>query len=163
MVLNPGSSSEVRLRHSSNEADEQSRATGGGAGGAKAGDQGERGTAKHTPDTGPGTCDPGAGPRTASRKAEEEGTVHRAPPPYQCRYAPDGVLRAKAQSRPRRGWYDVAGLRGGSRTQDRGSAWTGPPRSLSAATIPPGLHRQGGWKTTAASDRRARGQDRPGR
>ena len=49
------------------------------------------------------------------------------------------------------------------RTQDRGSAWTGPPRSLSAATIPPGLHRQGGWKTTAVSDRRARGQDRPGR
>ena len=37
--------------------------------------------------------------RLAAR-AEEEGTVHRAPPPYQCRYAPDGVLRAKAQSRP---------------------------------------------------------------
>jgi hypothetical protein len=51
--------------------------------------------------------------------------------------------------------YDVAGLRGGPRTQDRGSAWTGPPRSLSALTIPPGLHRQGGWKTTAVSDRRA--------
>jgi 1,6-anhydro-N-acetylmuramate kinase len=33
------------------EADEQGRATGGGAGGAKAGDQGERGAAKHTPDT----------------------------------------------------------------------------------------------------------------
>src|SRR5713101_4564587 len=45
----------------------------------------------------------------------------------------------------------------------RGSAWTGPPRSLSAATIPPGLHRQGGWKTTAVSDRRPSGQDRPGR
>src|SRR5205085_9203989 len=56
----------VQPRASSNEADEQSRATGGGAGGAKAGDQGERGTAKHTPDTGPGTCDPGARPRTAS-------------------------------------------------------------------------------------------------
>src|SRR5580700_7937086 len=31
------------------------------------------------------------------------------------------------------------------------------------ATIPPGLHRQGGLKTTAVSDRRPRGQDRPGR
>ena len=29
-----------------------------------------------------------------SRKAKEEGTVHRAPPPPQCRHAPDGVLRA---------------------------------------------------------------------
>src|ERR1700680_877744 len=63
----------------------------------------------------------------------------------------------KRKAAPRRGWYDVARLRGGPRTQDRGSAWTGPPRSLSAATIPPGLHRQGGWKTTAVSDRRARG------
>src|SRR6266566_5598578 len=76
---------EVRLRHSSDEADEQSRATGGGAGGAKAGDQGERGSAKHAPGAEPGSRDPGAGPRTASSKAEEEGTVHRAPPPYQCR------------------------------------------------------------------------------
>ena len=33
---------EVRLRHSSDEAGEQSRATGRGAGGAKGGDQGER-------------------------------------------------------------------------------------------------------------------------
>src|SRR5205823_2232207 len=66
--------------------------------------------------------------RLAAR--QEEGTVHRAPPSYQCRYAPDCVLRAKAQSRPRRGWYDVGGLRSGPRTQDRGSAWTGPPRSL---------------------------------
>ena len=66
----------------------------GGAGGAKAGDQGERGSAKHAPDTEPGARDPGAGPRTGSRKAKEEGTVHRAPPPHQCRHAPDGVLRA---------------------------------------------------------------------
>ena len=82
------------LRQSSGEADEQCRATGGGAGRAKAGDQGERGSAKHAPDAEPGARDPGAGPRTRSRKAEEEGTVHRAPPPHQCRYAPDGVLRA---------------------------------------------------------------------
>ena len=59
------------LRQSSREADEQSRATGCGAGGAKAGDQGERGSAKHAPDTEPGARDPGAGPRTESRKAKE--------------------------------------------------------------------------------------------
>ena len=64
---------EVRPRRSSDEADEQSRATGGGAGGAKGGDQGERGPAKHAPGAGPGKRVTGAGPRTASRKAKEEG------------------------------------------------------------------------------------------
>jgi hypothetical protein len=44
--------------HSSDEADEQSRATGGGPGGAKGGDQEERGPAKHAP---------GAGPRSVSQ------------------------------------------------------------------------------------------------
>ena len=42
-----------QLRHSSCEADEQSRATGRGAGGAKGGGRGECGTAKHAPGTGP--------------------------------------------------------------------------------------------------------------
>ena len=93
----------------------EDRATGGGAGGAKGGGRGERGPAKHAPDAEPGARDPGAGPRTASRKAKEEGTVHRAPPPRQCRHAPAGVLRAQAQGGPRRGRHDVAGLRGGPR------------------------------------------------
>ena len=84
------------LRHSSCEADEQSRATGGGVGGAKGGGQGERGPAKHAPGTEPGKRDTGAGPRTRSRKAKEEGTVHRASPPYQHRPAPAGVSRAQA-------------------------------------------------------------------
>ena len=57
--------------------------TGGGAGGAKGGGQGERGPAKHAPDAEPGKRVPGAGARTASRKAKEEGAVHRAPPPPQ--------------------------------------------------------------------------------
>ena len=61
------------LRQSSREAAEQSRATGCGAGGAKAGDQGERGSAKHAPDTEPGARDPGAGPRTASRRQRKKG------------------------------------------------------------------------------------------
>lgn len=65
---------------SSYEADEQNRAAGSGVGGAKAGDQGERGTAKHAPGTGPGSRDTSAGPRTERRKAEEERTVHRASP-----------------------------------------------------------------------------------
>ena len=78
---------EVRLRHSSCEAGEQSRATGCGAGGAKGGDQGECGPAKHAPDTGPGKRVTGAGPHTASSKAEEEGEVHRAAAPHQRRTA----------------------------------------------------------------------------
>ena len=40
------------------------------------GNQGERGSAKHAPDSEPGSRDPGAGPRTESRKAKEEGAVH---------------------------------------------------------------------------------------
>ena len=117
---------EVRPRHSSDEADEQSRATGSGAGGAKGGGQGERGPAKHAPGAGPGKCVTGAGPRTASCKATEEGEVHCAVPPYRHPDAPDGVLRAQAGSGARRGRADMAGLRGRPRPQDRGSARTGP-------------------------------------
>ena len=85
---------EVRLRHSSWEADEQSRATGCGAGGAKGGGQGECGPAKHVPGTEPGKRVTGAGTHTTSRKAKEEGAVHLAPPPHQRRTTPAGVLRA---------------------------------------------------------------------
>src|SRR3979490_2599796 len=42
---------------------------GGGGDGAKGGDQGKRGSAKHAPDADPGSRDPGAGPCTASRSA----------------------------------------------------------------------------------------------
>src|ERR1700687_2770612 len=45
---------EVSLRRNSCEADEQGRATGRGAGGAKGGDQGKCGPAKRAPGTGPG-------------------------------------------------------------------------------------------------------------
>ena len=57
-------------------------ATGGGVGGAKAGDQGKRGPTKHAPDAEPGSCDPGVGPRTKSCKAKQEGAVHFAPPSH---------------------------------------------------------------------------------
>jgi len=74
-----------RPRHSSWEADERSGAIRVGAGGAKGGGRGKRGPAKHAPDAGPGKCDRGAGARTASSKAKEEGAVHRAASPRQPR------------------------------------------------------------------------------
>src|SRR5712672_411925 len=55
------------LRPDSCEVAEQNRFSGGGGDGAKGGDQGKRGSAKHAPDADPGSRDPGAGPRTASR------------------------------------------------------------------------------------------------
>src|SRR5271166_4181411 len=57
------------------EADEQSRATGCGAGGAKAGDQGERGSEKHAPDTEPGARDPAE--RWRRREAQGDMIVVR--------------------------------------------------------------------------------------
>jgi hypothetical protein len=70
-VANDARSWEVRFRHSSCEADEQSRATGRGAGGAKGGGRGECATAKHLPGTAPGKRVTGAGAHTASREASE--------------------------------------------------------------------------------------------
>src|SRR5262245_32344841 len=87
---------EVRLRHISWEADEQSGATRCGVGGAKGGGQGEYGSAKHVPGTGPGT-------HTGSGKAQEEGEVHRALPPYHRPAAPGGVLRTQGECRSRSG------------------------------------------------------------
>src|SRR3954463_3627474 len=83
-------------RRSSWEADEQSGASRGGAGGAKDGDQGERGSAKHAPGAGPGKRVTGAGTRTTSRTATEEGEVHRASAPYRPGHAENGVLRDQA-------------------------------------------------------------------
>src|SRR5882762_9105602 len=56
-------------------------ASGSGVGGAKGRDQGERGPAKHAPDTEPDqrvTC---AGPRTAGRARAAERAAHGALPP----------------------------------------------------------------------------------
>ena len=60
-------------RHSSDEAGEQSGLGRGGVGGAKGGGRGERETAKHAPDTDPGTRDTRAGSRTASSEVAKEG------------------------------------------------------------------------------------------
>ena len=47
----------------------------------------------------------------ASSEVAKEGAVNRAPPPCQCRYTPDRVLRAQAQGGPWRGRNDMAGIR----------------------------------------------------
>src|SRR5438552_16613156 len=86
---------EVRLRHSSWEADEQCGAIRCGAGGAKGGGQGKCGPAKHAPGAEPGKRVTGAGAHTANSKAKEEGEVHRTPPPYQHRPPRRGVLRTQ--------------------------------------------------------------------
>src|ERR1019366_7350012 len=57
---------EVRPAHSSDEAGEQTRATGSGVGGAKAWGRRERGRATHVRDTEPGKRVTGARPCTAS-------------------------------------------------------------------------------------------------
>src|ERR1035441_445706 len=68
----------VRLRHSSCEANEQSRATGRGVGGAKGGGRGECEPAKHAPGTVPGARVTGAGAHTARRENIAK-----------CRYIPE--------------------------------------------------------------------------
>src|SRR5438552_639644 len=152
---------EVGPRHSSDEADEQSGTAscgaicGGaersGAGGAKGGDQGECGPAKHAPDAEPGKRVTGAGTHTQSGNGKEEGEVHHALPPHRHRSLGGGVLRTCAERSPRRGSDDVEGLRGRHRAQSRGFARPGPPRSVSGTAEPAGLHSQAGW--TAASAR----------
>src|SRR6516162_5494540 len=72
-VADDARSREVRPRHSSWEADEQSDYGRGGAGGAKGGGQGECEPAKHAPDTVPGTCVTGAGAHTASPPSHTQG------------------------------------------------------------------------------------------
>ena len=74
-----------------------------GAGGAKGGDQGECGPAKHVPDAELDKRVTGAGTHTESRKGKEEGEVHRALPPHQHRALGGGVLRTSRRTL-RRGW-----------------------------------------------------------
>ena len=75
------------------EADERSRATGRGAGGAKGGGRGECEPAKRVPDTAPGRRVTSAGAHTASRAAS----------PSHPRWEPDaliGPVRFCAGGRP---------------------------------------------------------------
>ena len=86
--------------------------------------------------------------RQAARQRKKE-TVHRAPPPCQRRPAPEGVLRAQAGRRPRRGRADVAGLRGRPRAQARGPARTGPSGSVPGAAVPATVHPEAGRSAAA--------------
>src|SRR5262245_9557709 len=81
-VADDARSREVRLCHSSWEADEQSGPDRCGAGGAKGGGQGEREPAKHGPGTEPGTRVTSAGARTASRKTSVFAVIHPRWEPY---------------------------------------------------------------------------------
>src|SRR5262249_31550817 len=99
---------EVGPSRSSFEAGEQGGAIRRGAGGAKGRDRGECKPATHGPDAAPGNRVTGAGAHTSSRKAKEEGTVHRALPPYQHRTAAGRILRPQAGGGPRRGRADMA-------------------------------------------------------
>src|SRR3979490_2317919 len=82
-----------------------------GAGGAKGGDQGECGPAKHAPGAEPGKRVTSAGTHTESRKGKEKGEVHRAPTPHQHRLARTGVPRTQRRRRTGRRWRDVEGIR----------------------------------------------------
>ena len=89
--------------HSSDEADEQSRATGGGVGGAKAGDQGKRGPTKHAPDTEPGSRDPGAGRRTD--KPQGKGRRNSSPRSSTTSMSTcSGQRSMRSSAKPRRAW-----------------------------------------------------------
>jgi len=117
---------EVRPRHSSREVDERSGAIRFGADGAKGGDRGKGGPAKRVPDTGPGRRVTSAGAPTASRKAQQEGEIHRAHAPRHHRTAGNSVPR---HSQVRRGGCrrsDVAGLRSRPRAQAREPARESP-------------------------------------
>src|SRR5215831_2337823 len=96
------------------EAGEQSGAPCRGAisSGAKGGDQGKCGPAKHVPGAEPDKRVTGAGTHTESCEGKEEGAVHRALPPHQHRPARRGVLRTQGGRSAGRGSTDVDGLRG---------------------------------------------------
>ncbi len=68
------------------------------------------GPAKHAPGAGPGKRVTGAGTRTTSRKATEEGEVYRAPAPNRPGDAENGVLRDQARRCARRRRHDMGGL-----------------------------------------------------
>src|SRR5258706_7954306 len=89
---------EVRLRHSSWEADEQSGLDRRGAGGAKGRGQGECEPAKHAPDAEPGKCVTGAGAHTASRNEKRFAVTHPRWEPY-ARIGPVRFCAAGAQER----------------------------------------------------------------
>jgi len=135
---------EVRLRHTSDEACEQGRTTGGGAGGAKGGDQGEHEPTAHATDSEPSKRVTGAGACTARCKAAEEGEVHRVAAPCDRRFTAGCVPGAQAPCRTRGGRRDMAGLRGGSGEKSPRSECSGPSRHVPGTARPATVHTETG-------------------
>src|ERR1700747_1702162 len=82
-----------------------------GAGGAKGGDQGECGPAKHVPDAESGERVTAAGTHTEASKGKQKGEGHSALLPHQHRTARRGVLSTQGGRRAGRGSAEVGGLR----------------------------------------------------
>src|SRR6266496_3702467 len=126
------------------EPAEQGRASGGGGGGGKRPGQGERGQ-RTTPRT---QSRPErakrAGSRAPSRKAGQEGAVHRAPAPCRRRPPAGGLLGVEPEGRDWGGRGDVAGLRAGSRSESSRSARPRPAGRLPGETVAEGVHPEGG-------------------
>ena len=135
--------------------------SGGGAGGAKGRDQGERGPAKHAPGAGPGKCVTGAGARTASREAKEEGKVHLASPPCQIPMLRTAFYALKRDAAPGVDGMTWQAYEAGPRSPYRGPARKGPTGSVPGATVSPEVHTEGGRSPTPARGRSTRRQDRP--
>ncbi len=161
VVADDARTREVRLPHSTCEAGEQGRDSDGGAGGGKGGGQGKHGTSAHTPDAEPGKRVPGVGPCTASRKAQEGGTVHCAPPPCWRRSPARGLLLAEAGCRTWCGRRHMAVVWRRPRGSPRRPPRPGPPGGVSGAAVTTALHNQAGRADAASRHRGAGGQDCP--
>src|SRR6516165_10667753 len=152
----------VRLTDSTAEVGEQGGGRRGGADGGKRWDQKECGTAKHGPDTEPGSRVTSAGSHTRGRYQEQEGTPHGAPAPCRHRLPALGLLQLEEARSARRRRGDMGPIRGEPRGQPRRSPRTGQRRDVSSVAITPEVHTEGRWQATAARHRSNRGQDCPG-
>lgn len=103
---------EVRLLRSSDEAGEQTRGSGCGAGGAKAAGRGKHERVSHVPDAEPGERVPGTLACTRTSKAQQEGTVHEPSASRGHRSAESSVPRASAQGGCWSRWRHVGAVRG---------------------------------------------------
>src|SRR6516165_6651647 len=99
--------------------------------------------------------------RRKDSKAKKEGEVHRALPPSQYPNASGSIPRSEARCSARGRWADMAGLRDGPRSSDRGLARSGPSGSVSGATVTAPAYPEAGRSPAPFSDSRPRGQDCP--
>ena len=109
VVADDARTREVALRRSSCEADEQGGAIRCGAGGAKGGDRGECGPAKHAPGAVPGTRGTGAGLHTARLAVDTRGGNRMR---ESCTYG--SVRGAPSNGRPYRDRRNFITLLGGA-------------------------------------------------